>query len=332
MKIKEFIAVFGGAAIMASCSPTEYRVEREVVIDASSEMVFEYVNNLKVRETWSPWEKKDPEMSKTFEGPESGVGAKYMWSGNDSVGTGSLEILESVPGEYIKSNLSFTSPWESSSTIEWTFEESEAGIQTTWAVNGELPGYLFWMGQEEMDAMMGKDFEEGLSNLKEMVEANKTQAEPMAVTTVEVESLPIYYIEGETNLAGVDSAFYATRYAKIGAYLGADAQNMLEMPLAVAKMWDEENDKAVIQIALACESDKEGEGEIVKGMTHGGKAARCEFRGPYEQTGAAHEAIFEYVTANNLEVIGSPWEVYVTDPGTEPDPTKWVTAVYYPIQ
>ncbi|MEM9051930.1 MAG: GyrI-like domain-containing protein, partial [Bacteroidota bacterium] len=274
----------------------------------------------------------DPEMEKTYEGPESGVGAKYMWSGNDSVGVGSLEILESVPGEYIKSTLSFTSPWESTSTIEWAFEETDGGVKTTWAVNGELPGYLFWMGQEDMDAAMGKDFEEGLMSLKELAEAGASQSSDMTVTMVEVEALPIYYIEGESTLDGIDSTFYAERYGKIGAYLGADMENMLEMPLAVAKMWDEENDKAVIQVAIACESDKEGEGEIMKGMTHAGKAAKCEFTGPYEQTGAAHEAIFEYITANNMEIIGSPWEIYVTDPGTEPDPNKWVTAVYYPVQ
>ena len=320
-----------GAAILYSCSPTEYRVERNVTIDAPASLVFEQVNNHKNRDAWSPWEKMDPEMEKSYEGPESGVGAKYMWSGNDSVGTGSLEILESIPNEYIKSKLEFTEPWETQSTIEWTFTESEEGVTASWASSGELPGFMFWMGQEDMDEMMGADFENGLDMLKKVSEEKASMSSGAAVSEVTVEALPIYYIDGEVKISEMDSAFYAERYSKIGAYLGSDAQNMLEMPLAVALVWNYEEDKAVIRVALACESDKEGEGEIMKGMTHGGKAVRGVHMGDYENLEETHDAVSDYIEANQLEMAGPPWEVYTTDPGSEPDPSKWITNVYYPV-
>jgi effector-binding domain-containing protein/uncharacterized protein YndB with AHSA1/START domain len=312
-------------AIITSCSPTQYHVEREIVIDAPASLVFDHVNNHKMRDGWSPWEQMDPDMEKSYEGPESGVGAKYLWSGNDSVGTGTLEIVESVPNEYIKSTLTFTSPWESTSTTAWKFEKIDGGVKAIWSVDGELPGYLFWMGEEEMDEMMGKDFQKGLSNLKELTEEKANMKSDMPITEVEVEAMPIYYIDGETKISEMSSEFYGERYGRLMAYLGEDSENMLEMPLAIAMEWDEENDKAVIRVALACESDKTGEGDIVKGMTHEGKAVKCIYTGSYDGLYNAHMAIENFANDNELKIGNQPWEIYTTDPGSEPDTSKWIT-------
>jgi effector-binding domain-containing protein len=187
------------------------------------------------------------------------------------------------------------------------------------------------MGQEDMEEMMGNDFQQGVDQLKIIAEQKASELPGMEVSLTEVEALPIYYIEGESKISEMSSDFFGMRYGKLAGYLGADAQNMLEMPLAIAEVWDEENDRAVIKVAMACESEKAGNEEIKKGMTHGGKAVKCIYMGPYDQTEKAHEAIGKYIEEKNLAMAGAPWEVYVTDPGTEPDSTKWVTHVYYPV-
>ena len=327
MKIKSLIAVIG-VAVFASCSPTEYRVERSSTIDAPVKLVFDQVNNHKLRDAWSPWEKMDPDMEKSYEGPEAGVGAVYKWSGNDSVGTGVLEITESIPHEYIKSTLTFTSPWESESIVEWNFEETAEGVKATWAVNGELPGYLFWMDPEDM---MGEDFQKGVDQLKVVAEEKASAAPNMPITEVEVEAMPIYYIEAETSIKNMESEFYGEKYEKIGAYLGADSQNMLEAPLAIYKVWEPENDKAVVAVGMACESEKPGEGDIQKTMSHAGRAVKCEYTGSYDGGEVAHNAIADYMESNNLDMAGAPWEVYVKGPGNETDSTQWVTQIYYPL-
>ena len=56
------------------------------------------------------------------------------------------------------------------------------------------------------------------------------------------------------------------------------------------------------------------------------------YMGPYEGTPAGHEAAETYIKTNNLEVIGAPWEKYVTDPMTEKDSTKWLTEICYPVK
>ena len=39
----------------------------------------------------------------------------------------------------------------------------------------------------------------------------------------------------------------------------------------------------------------------------------------------------EWIVREGLEPAGVPWEVYVTDPGAEPDPSKWRTDLYFPV-
>jgi AraC family transcriptional regulator len=36
--------------------------------------------------------------------------------------------------------------------------------------------------------------------------------------------------------------------------------------------------------------------------------------------------------SQGLEPAGAPWEVYVTDPGAEPDPSKWRTDIFFPVR
>ena len=87
--------------------PRTAHVERSIVIDAPPAMVFTVLNGFGQFNRWSPWADIDPNAVTTYEGPAAGVGAKMSWSGNAEVGTGSQEILESVPYEAIRLRLTF---------------------------------------------------------------------------------------------------------------------------------------------------------------------------------------------------------------------------------
>lgn len=325
------LAVFALALIFTACSPTEYSVTREVSIDAPVSVVFEMVNNHKNRDSWSPWERMDPNMTKTYEGPESGVGALYKWSGNDSVGTGSLEIMEVTENEMIKSKLSFTEPWESTSDVIWTFKEDNGATLASWTVAGELPGFMFWMGQEEMDANMGPDFERGLGMLKEVAESSKSNMN-LNAEMVEVESMPYYYIRKELSFNEMDEQYFADSYGALASHLGDDMQNMNGPAFAIYHKWDEENQMTDMEVAMSCNSDKEGLGMIQKGMTYEGKAMKCTFKGPYEQTGEVHEFLISEIEKSGMEFGGSCWEVYLVGVGDTQDPNEYVTEVYYPVK
>ncbi|MBL9079208.1 MAG: GyrI-like domain-containing protein [Planctomycetes bacterium] len=54
--------------------------------------------------------------------------------------------------------------------------------------------------------------------------------------------------------------------------------------------------------------------------------------GPYEGLAAAHEGLQQHVAAKGYKVRGPVWEVYWTDPGMVPDPAKWRTQLFQPIE
>lgn len=333
--MKNLILLFGVSALLYSCSPTEYQVKRDIVIDAPQEIIFEQVNNHNNRDAWSPWEKMDPQMTKTYEGTEMGVGSIYKWKGNDDVGTGRLEIVESDPSSYIKCELEFTEPWESTSVVEWNFTNSENGTKAEWIISGELPGFMFWMGQEDMDEAMGKDLEGGLESLKMLSEQMAIEAQNMepelSAEMVEVEGKIYYYISEEASFASLDSEFFGSRMGQLMAYLGDDASKMTGVPFTVYHTWDEEKEMTEMEISVPCDSEKPENENIKRGQTYAGRTLMCSFKGPYEGTGAAHNFLHKYIEDNGMTIAGSPWESYVNDPGETPNPDDLITEIYYPI-
>jgi len=74
-----------------------------------------------------------------------------------------------------------------------------------------------------------------------------------------------------------------------------------------------------------------GEGEVQASEIGGGDAAFAVHVGPYDTIGQTWEALTEWVKEQGREPGGPGWEYYLTDPGDEPDPAKWVTEVYMPV-
>lgn len=161
------VAVLAIFAVVVALQPAEFQIERSAVIDAPPPKVFELVNNFHRWEAWSPWAKLDPAMTTAYEGPESGVGAIYAWSGNNQVGEGRMTITESVPSERIQIKLEFLKPFAATNTAHFTFTPQDAGTSVQWRMEGRnnfmAKAFCLFV---DMDAMVGKDFEAGLASMK----------------------------------------------------------------------------------------------------------------------------------------------------------------------
>ena len=171
-KIAIVIAVLiAGILGFAATKPDTFRVQRAAAIKAPPEKVFELINDFKRWDAWSPWEKKDPAMKRTWGTATSGKGAKYAWDGNSEVGQGSMEIAESVPPSRIVLKLDFVKPFEGHNIVEFTLEPKGDVTNVTWAMQGPAP-FITKVIQVfcNMDSMVGKDFETGLANMKAVAE------------------------------------------------------------------------------------------------------------------------------------------------------------------
>ena len=152
-----------------------YEVRRSAVIPASAEEIFPLVNSFHEWTAWSPWENVDPGMSRRYIGADAGVGAGYEWSGNRKAGSGTMEIVESVPAREVKVRLQFTKPFKALNPTSFTFTPAPGGTEVTWRMTGENKGAakLFALFMN-MDKLVGSDFERGLKSLASAVAAKKS--------------------------------------------------------------------------------------------------------------------------------------------------------------
>jgi effector-binding domain-containing protein len=88
---------------------------------------------------------------------------------------------------------------------------------------------------------------------------------------------------------------------------------------------------ADVSVAMASTSKKAGSKEVLKGDTYAGKVAMVSYMGPFEGTGEVHYFMHDQILNDGYDFAGSPWEVYVTDMTVEPDTSKWITQIYYPV-
>jgi uncharacterized protein YndB with AHSA1/START domain len=155
----------------ASTQPDRFRVERSITIAAPSEKVFPLVNDFHQWEAWSPWEKMDPALKRSYSGPPSGKGAGYAWTGNKDVGQGSMKIIESTPSSKVVLSLHFLKPFEARNTVEFVLLPQASGTLVTQAMYGPSPFISKVMGLVfSMDKMVGSKYEEGLASIKAMAE------------------------------------------------------------------------------------------------------------------------------------------------------------------
>ena len=157
--------------VIVSLQRADFRIARSANISAPGNVVFAQVNDFHNWEAWSPWLGLDPATKTNFEGPATGAGAIFTWSGNKKVGEGRMTILESRPNDSIRIELKFIRPWQATSIAEFTFKLERDQTAVTWAMTGkrkfmEKAVCLFM----NMDKMVGGDFEKGLAKMKNIAE------------------------------------------------------------------------------------------------------------------------------------------------------------------
>lgn len=160
-----------GLLVAAALRPPVFRVERSVLVNAPPEAVLVHVSDFKAWRAWSPYETLDADLQRTYGGAERGVGATYAWAGKKA-GAGRMRIASATSRE-VAIALDFEKPFRASNTAAFTAEPVGDSTRVTWVMSGPAPYVSRLMGLVfNMDKMIGRDFEAGLSNLKSVVERN----------------------------------------------------------------------------------------------------------------------------------------------------------------
>lgn len=158
--------------IYAATRPDDFVVRRETSVAAPAESVFDLVNDFHRWSAWSPYEKMDPAMKRAYSGKASGAGAVYEWTGNSKVGAGRMEIFNSASPSRIAIKLDFLKPFEGHNAAEFTMEPAGGATKVVWAMRGSKPFIMKVMSLFlDMDRLIGRDFERGLANIKQIAES-----------------------------------------------------------------------------------------------------------------------------------------------------------------
>ncbi len=156
----------------ASSRPDEFRVERTARVAVPADKLWPLIGELRAFNRWNPYERKDPMAQGTYSGAAQGVGSRYSWDGKE-IGAGSLEITGQQPGRAVQMKLDFVKPFEAHNQAEFALQPlADGATEVRWTMHGPAHFMSKLMGVFiDMDKMVGRDFEDGLQNLRELAES-----------------------------------------------------------------------------------------------------------------------------------------------------------------
>jgi uncharacterized protein YndB with AHSA1/START domain len=164
------VAIVVVILIHAASRPDIAHVERSIVIKAPPEKIFALIDDFRQWDQWTPYN-KDPAMTKAYSASTRGVGARYAWEGNRSVGKGDITITESEPPARIAFNLHMIAPFEGNNHVVFALKAAGDSTTVDWILEDRPAYFVKVMGIFlDIDKMVGRDFETGLANLKAVAE------------------------------------------------------------------------------------------------------------------------------------------------------------------
>ena len=318
------------AAVIGWMLPAQVHVERNLVMKAPVENIYEQINVLDNWKGWSPWMKMDPEQEMTYNDIPSGTGASYSWNGKKTK-TGTLTITEAKPYETIKTDLLFNGT--DSAKAGFNFEKTAEGTNVVWYMDMNLGSNPFGrLMFNVFKGMMTDSFEQGLKDISALAEKMPAPGPGSSPIKTEERVLP-----ATSYLFIHDTASVATVGEKMGRHFGTLEAAIKKQQLTVngpafAIYYTESTTNWEIDICMPVNKAGKAEGAIKAGTYAGGNAVVATVIGPYEGTGAGYIAAQEYIKKNEKKINGFPRERYISNPMTEKDSTKYITEICFPVQ
>jgi effector-binding domain-containing protein/uncharacterized protein YndB with AHSA1/START domain len=337
MKPLKLIIVFilTVAAIVAVLSwvlPASQTVEKSVTIHASSEKVYQYLSRLENFHRFSVWSLNDSAIVHTLSGTDGTVGAVSTWKGNPALsGEGKIEISALNPKSRIEHRIIFLRPEKAEAHSFFTLAEANNHTTLIWKFRllTPRPRNIFNL-LSNLDKKMGKDFEQGLANLKKLLEENGTGKAEKNYEVKEM-NFPATTFAAHRQVVGIHEVqlFFAQHLPHIFTELNK-AGIKPGIPTGIYYTWDEPKGQADMAAALPVSSGTAVSDTSIN-IIHlpASKAVFVDYYGAYENMATAHNSIEKYFTTKKLKQKPPVLEMFITDPGQEKDTARWLTKIIY---
>ncbi len=317
--------------VLGIIAPREMRVKESVIIHAPKKDIEQYILDFKKFEKWSPWANLDPNVQNTYEGEPMKVHHKHIWSGNEKVGKGSQEIVY-ISHDSIATKLIFIEPFEDKADAFFLIKpKGKNQFEISWGfvskMNYPMNGIMWLMGFENA---IRQDYKKGLETLKKIVEENKQSSSSENISEIDMPAAKYAVIEDTLKFEELGQ-FFANAFPKVFQYVGENQVKPASAPVAIYYFYDEQQGITHVAAGVAVSGEISSGKEIKVIELPASKALKMDYYGNYNNIGAAHYAIDNYMKKNRLKLNDVVLEEYITDPQSEPDTTKWLTKIYYRI-
>lgn len=294
-------------------------IEREISINTAPNTVFMMLANTHEWANWDYLHQIDSEVNNTYQGPRFGINAKRTWKSSTSDGTMTIDSM--TLNKNLSYSLQFSKPLEIDIRAKFNLVQNKGTTVLTWSNTLYFPFHKRIIGLFS-EKMMGKAFEEGLNKLKRLCESSQNN----------------YHI------LMYNKAPYTVRSKEIictTSTIGKELEQSFQMLLTdlytsntqtfgnpICYYHNFNGDSAHIEAALP----------VYKGSKMANKdfdesrVLKATYVGPYDETQPAYTALDAFLEKHELEKEESHYQIFLTDPATEPNPQKWVTEIYYTIK
>ena len=98
--------------------------------------------------------------------------------------------------------------------------------------------------------------------------------------------------------------------------------------IAVYREWNDDTVEVELgyPVTGAFASSENG---VLESALPAGKAVATVHVGPYDKVAEAYKAVMDYSDASDVTLADVMWERYVAGPGSEDDPAKYITEIYW---
>jgi hypothetical protein len=159
--------------IIALFIKREHYVQREIIINAPRQKVFDFLKFLKNQEQFNKWAKTDPDRKEEFKGTDGTVGYIYSWSGNKNAGAGEKEIKNIIEGKRIETEIRFVKPMEVSASVIMETESLPDDQTKVYLTNAGTLRYPLNILIPVAEKNFAKDMDISLTTLKDILEKQK---------------------------------------------------------------------------------------------------------------------------------------------------------------
>ena len=179
----------------------------------------------------------------------------------------------------------------------------------------------------------GEMLEGWLNLLKVQVENLEDEPELIAGFKFEIREMPQILVAGvraKVNLNDPEGPQFSRWYAEIGNLLANAGLQMAGSPMAI--YFGNDSISTDIESAVPVSSPGTDNGNVKFHSFPQTRAIVVKYLGDYANTGLVYGEMTSFMQKKGFERSGAPMEIFVTDPGIQPDTSKWLTEIIFPIK